>query len=149
MRMAEAGLRSRRAGDKEGCSRCGLMSAVHRSSTRPWHRFRQGIEGQLASAPWPQPPETLLNSLFDTLAALSAASPRCRLGVALPSVVQNGVVLTAANREHRTARHRMPAGNCATRLGRPVVVLNDADAAGLAEVHVWRGARRRAARSWC
>jgi polyphosphate glucokinase len=99
-------------------------------------------EGQLASAPWPQPPEPA--NLFDTLAALSAVHPEAPVGVALPSVVQNGIVLTAAN--VNTALIGIDAGKeLAWRVGRPVTVLNDADAAGLAEVRV--GAARGVAGS--
>jgi polyphosphate glucokinase len=99
-------------------------------------------QGPLATAPWPQPPEPA--NLFDTLAALSASHPDAPVGVALPSVVQNGVVLTAAN--VNTALIGIDAGReLAARTGRPVVVLNDADAAGLAEVHV--GAARGVAGS--
>ncbi len=87
--------------------------------------------GALASAPWPQPPEPA--NLFDALAALSASHPDAPVGVALPSVIQNGIILTAAN--VNTALIGVDAGKqLAARMGRPVALLNDADAAGLAEV---------------
>jgi polyphosphate glucokinase len=55
------------------------------------------------------------------------------VGVALPSVVQNGVVRTAANIDH--AWIGTDAGALAhSKLGRAARVLNDADAAGFAEM---------------
>jgi polyphosphate glucokinase len=56
------------------------------------------------------------------------------IGVTLPAVVTNGVVRTAANIDPAwigTDAHRL----LSDRLGRPVTVVNDADAAGLGELH--------------
>jgi polyphosphate glucokinase len=63
------------------------------------------------------------------------------IGVTLPAVVTNGVVRTAANIDPAwigtDARKLL-----SDRLGRPVTILNDADAAGLGELHF--GAARNA-----
>jgi polyphosphate glucokinase len=63
------------------------------------------------------------------------------VGVAIPAVVRHGIVLSAANIDDSwlgdDAEERFSAA-----LGRPVPVLNDADAAGLAEVR-YGGARGR------
>lgn len=56
------------------------------------------------------------------------------IGVTLPAVVTNGVVRTAANIDPAwigTDARRL----LSDRLGRPVTVVNDADAAGLGELH--------------
>lgn len=54
------------------------------------------------------------------------------IGVTFPGVVKEGVTLTAAN-VHRGFVHFDAAKLFSDRLGMPVVVLNDADAAGIAE----------------
>ena len=60
------------------------------------------------------------------------------IGVAFPSVVQGGVTQTAANVDK--AWIGAPAsGLLAAALGRPVALLNDADAAGLAEMRLGVG----------
>ncbi|MDQ1484017.1 MAG: polyphosphate glucokinase, partial [Actinomycetota bacterium] len=56
------------------------------------------------------------------------------IGVTLPAVVTNGVVRTAANIDHAwigTDAEQLFSES----LGRPVTVVNDADAAGVAELH--------------
>lgn len=54
------------------------------------------------------------------------------IGCALPAVVQAGTVLTAANIDDSWIGHDA-AAELQQRLGKPVHVLNDADAAGIAE----------------
>jgi len=78
----------------------------------------------------------------DVLAAL-ASSPLLRagegtVGLAFPSVAQHGVARTAANVDHSWIDLDVAAAF--TRLtGRPTVFVNDADAAGLAEVRFGAG----------
>ncbi|HEX8348134.1 MAG TPA: ROK family protein, partial [Actinoplanes sp.] len=61
-----------------------------------------------------------------------------RVGVTFPGVVLDGVVRTAANMDDSWLN--APAAELfAARLGRPVSVLNDADAAGVAEVSFGAG----------
>jgi polyphosphate glucokinase len=55
------------------------------------------------------------------------------IGVAFPAVVQHGVALTAANIDRRWIGTDVAAAVSAV-TGRPATVLNDADAAGLAEM---------------
>lgn len=55
------------------------------------------------------------------------------VGVTLPGVVKDGVVARAANL-HESWTGRDAVELFESRLGRPVIVLNDADAAGLAEI---------------
>jgi polyphosphate glucokinase len=92
----------------------------------------------LASVPTPQPstPERLIDAVVELDARFAAGG---RVGLALPCVVQHGVTRTAANIDKAWIGF-----DCATalrgRLGRPVVVLNDADAAGLAEMR-WGAGR--------
>ena len=70
-----------------------------------------------------------------------AGGPGSPIGVTIPAVVRDGVVLTAANIDETwigtdaTARFEQ-------QLGRPVVAINDADAAGLAEMRYGAGRDR-------
>jgi polyphosphate glucokinase len=67
------------------------------------------------------------------------------IGVTLPCVIKDGVALTAANVDSRWL-HTDAMALFAKRLGlrrEQVVVLNDADAAGMAEMHIGAGAGRR------
>lgn len=101
--------------------------------------LRQGrVLGEVRSVPTPVPATAA--TLLPAIAALGRElSPDAPLGVALPSVVQRGVVRTAANLDASLigcdAERRLRE-----LLQRPVALLNDADAAGLAEVR-WGAAR--------
>ena len=64
------------------------------------------------------------------------------VGATFPAVVKNGVTMTAANVDKRWIGTDA-AGLFSERLGQPVVVLNDADAAGLAEVRFGAGRGRK------
>jgi polyphosphate glucokinase len=66
---------------------------------------------------------------------------RGRLGVSIPCVVKNGIACTAANVDHSWIGTDAVAV-LGKEIGEPVLVLNDADAAGLAEMHY--GAGRKA-----
>jgi polyphosphate glucokinase len=70
---------------------------------------------------------------FTTAEAMSRFGPLERLGVTFPGVVAGGVVRTAANVD-RSWIDAPAARLFAAAIGRPVVVLNDADAAGIAEM---------------
>jgi polyphosphate glucokinase len=87
---------------------------------------------ELGSVPTPAPATAA--HLIDALAGLAEAQPRnIPVGVALPSVIRRGVIYTAANLHSSLVG--FDAGKAlSARLGRPVALLNDADAAGLAEV---------------
>ena len=91
------------------------------------------LVGDLISAPTPQPstPAAML-SVFEGLAARlpGAEGP---VGIAFPSVVKQGIVRTAANIDQSWIGVDGPAF-VQKSLGRPTVFLNDADAAGVAEV---------------
>jgi polyphosphate glucokinase len=92
----------------------------------------------LAHTPTPQP--SLPDSLVAAISKLSAAAPAdVPIGVALPSVVRSGIIMTAANVDHALIGCPIVARLVAA-TGRAVACLNDADAAGLAEVH-WGAGR--------
>jgi polyphosphate glucokinase len=91
---------------------------------------------ELGSVPTPQQAESLLNSIAALANALLPDKP---VGVAMPSVIQGGIVQTAANLDAALLGMDMEAA-LRKRLGRPVTLLNDADAAGLAELR-WGAAR--------
>jgi len=99
------------------------------------------LRAPLASSPTPRPANA--ENLFDALAALAARQPRgTPVGVALPSVIRRGMIHTAHNLHPSLVGVDGQAALTA-RLGQPVVLLNDADAAGVAEV------RAGAARGVC
>jgi polyphosphate glucokinase len=84
----------------------------------------------------PTPAQGSTDSLLAALAQVAANIPGHHpLGVAFPSVIRQGTVMTAAN--INKAWIGQPLGALATeRLRRPVAVMNDADAAGLAELRL-------------
>lgn len=87
----------------------------------------------LGSVPTPRPASA--GNLFGALAALAQRAPAgVPVGVAMPSVIQHGVIHTAANLDAS-----LLGCDAARLLGeqvrRPVALLNDGDAAGLAEAH--------------
>lgn len=81
--------------------------------------------------PTPQPstPEAVYDVFDQLVAHFEWTGP---IGCALPSVVRNGVVYTAANIDDGWIG-RNAGADLSARYGRPVALLNDADAAGLAE----------------
>lgn len=91
------------------------------------------LVGELMSAPTPQPATP--QGVMEVIAGLSRrmAEPGSAVGIALPSVVQKGLVRTAANVDQGWIGTDA-AALAAKVLGRPVECLNDADAAGFAEM---------------
>lgn len=90
------------------------------------------LQVDLASVPLPRP--CTVKKLTDVLVALAEAQPAgVPVGIALPSVIRCGVIHTAANLHPSLIGFDMQAA-LRQRLARPVAVLNDADAAGVAEV---------------
>ncbi len=89
--------------------------------------------GEMISAPTPSP--STPERVAAVIAGLAARLPQARgsAGVAFPSVVRNGVIRSAANIDHSWlgANGAAVVGRA---LNRPVVFLNDADAAGVAEM---------------
>lgn len=96
------------------------------------------VRGEPLSVPTPQPssPPRLLEVFAELDARLPTRGP---LGVALPCVVQHGVTRTAANIDKAWIDFDCAAA-LQGRLARPVAVLNDADAAGIAEMR-WGAGR--------
>ncbi len=94
--------------------------------------------GELSSAATPQPstPSALLPVFSGLIARLPEAQER--FGLAFPSVVQQGIVRTAANIDPGWIGVD-GAALIQSNLHRPAVFLNDADAAGLAEVTLGAG----------
>lgn len=87
----------------------------------------------LASIPTPRP--AVPAALVDALAGLAAqAPPGAPVGITLPSVIQQGVVHTGANLHPDVLGFDM-AGALRQRMGHALTLLNDGDAAGLAEAH--------------
>jgi polyphosphate glucokinase len=85
---------------------------------------------QSVHTPVPSTPEAVLQACAQIDRQLKATGP---VGLAFPSVVQGGIARTAANVDKSWIG--CAGGARLTQLiGRPVVFLNDADAAGVAEV---------------
>ncbi len=96
------------------------------------------LVGELISAPTnPATPQ----GVMQVIAGLSRRLPEAGegVGIALPSVVQKGRVCTAANIDHTWIGTDATALAVSV-LGRPAEFLNDADAAGFAEVR-WGAGR--------
>jgi polyphosphate glucokinase len=82
--------------------------------------------------PTPQPSD--VTSVVEAVAEVAAQfGDFDRVGVTFPGVVVDGVTRTAANVD-KSWLDAPAAGLFSNRLGKPVTVLNDADAAGVAEV---------------
>lgn len=99
---------------------------------------RGELIGELHGVPTPQPatPAAVAAACAEQARRLGSSGP---VGLGMPSVVQRGVVRTAANID--TAWIGIEGVRLfAEALGRPVVLLNDADAAGLAEMR-WGAGR--------
>lgn len=85
--------------------------------------------------PRPSTPKAIADAVAGVLARFDTAGP---IGVTLPAVVRNGIVRTAANiDESWLGTDANDLFGSAT--GRPAAVLNDADAAGLAEMRFGAG----------
>jgi polyphosphate glucokinase len=82
--------------------------------------------------PTPQPSD--VTSVVEAVAQVAAGFDDFdRVGVTFPGVVVDGITRTAANVD-KSWLDAPAAGVFSDRLGKPVTVLNDADAAGVAEV---------------
>lgn len=106
-------------------------------------------EGRLLEEPYcvptPQPatPQAVAEAIDQVVAELSARPeapvPGSPVGVTFPGIIQHGVVRSAANMDNSWLNTNIDA-LLTTQLGRPVEVINDADAAGLAEARHGAGA---------
>jgi polyphosphate glucokinase len=91
------------------------------------------LVGPLSQTPTPQPARP--DDLIAVIATLAATAPAgAPLGAALPSVIRGGVIETAANLD-ASLIGCLIVSRLAAATGRKVACLNDADAAGVAEVH--------------
>jgi polyphosphate glucokinase len=97
------------------------------------------ITGGLISAPTPQ--NSTPAATMPVLAALAARLPGAEggVGIAFPSVISQGTARTAANVDQAWIGTD-GAALAARALGRPALFLNDADAAGIAEMR-WGAGR--------
>jgi polyphosphate glucokinase len=95
------------------------------------------VAGSLESLPTPVPstPERVLEAVMQHPLAAATSGP---VGLAFPSVVKHGRARTAANVDPAWIGFD-PAAMFASRWGRPCTFLNDADAAGLAEMRFGAG----------
>ncbi|MFL0420889.1 polyphosphate--glucose phosphotransferase [Micrococcus luteus] len=102
------------------------------------------LRGDRFRIPTPQPamPEPVAATLAAITAELDgrekAPKPSAPLGVCFPSIVKDGVCLSANNIDHSWIGTNL-RGTFEEHLRRPVTVVNDADAAGLAEARYGAG----------
>lgn len=102
------------------------------------------LRGDRFRIPTPQPamPEPVAATLAAITAELDgrekAPQPSAPLGVCFPSIVKDGVCLSANNIDHTWIGTDL-RGSFEEHLRRPVTVVNDADAAGLAEARYGAG----------
>lgn len=100
--------------------------------------------GERFRVPTPQPatPAAVADAVAQVVAELSsrpeAPAADSPVGVTFPGIIQHGVVHSAANVD-KTWLHTDIDALLTARLGRPVEVINDADAAGLAEARFGAG----------
>lgn len=90
-------------------------------------------ERQRIATPEPSTPEAVANVVADIGKTFEPDTGDSPIGVTVPAVVTRGLVRTAANID-KTWIGTDAAGLLGAQLGRPVVVVNDADAAGVAEL---------------
>ena len=82
----------------------------------------------------PTPAQDSIEALLDALASVVSNIPGSHaVGLAFPSVIRDGIVRTAANLNKAWIGQPL-ADLAAGQLKRPVIAINDADAAGLAEL---------------
>lgn len=98
------------------------------------------VLGEVLRRPTPAgaTPEAVLELLVAIAGELSATGP---IGLAFPVVAKKGVAWTAANIDKRWIGMNVQA-HLQARLQRPVAFLNDADAAGVAEMTLGAGRHR-------
>ena len=99
---------------------------------------RGSVQGALLAAATPRPctPGSLMPVLAGLAGRLEGVGGRA--GIAFPSVIKGGTAFTAANIDYSWIGTN-GAALAAEALGRPVLMLNDADAAGIAEMHFGSG----------
>jgi polyphosphate glucokinase len=95
------------------------------------------------ATPTPATPDAIVRSMarLMTRTATAAHGEIAAIGVGVPSVVIDGVTTTAANIDPAWVGYQAEAA-LTKALKRPVVVLNDADAAGIAEMRFGAGVGR-------
>jgi polyphosphate glucokinase len=95
-----------------------------------------GLRGKRLRLKTPRPsrPAAVADVVQEIVDAFGHRSGIRPIGVTFPAVVQHGVARTAAN-VHKAWIGTDVDALLTERLGRPVAVINDADAAGLAETH--------------
>ena len=106
-------------------------------------RFRS--ERLRVPTPKPATPEAVsasIGRLIKRLAKSTGISGSAPVGIGLPGVAQDGVLLTAANIDPAWVGFPV-AEKLGTTLGRRVSIVNDADAAGIAEMRFGGGAGKR------
>jgi polyphosphate glucokinase len=99
------------------------------------------LVGEVLRRPTPPgaAPEAVLELLVETARELPTDGP---VGLAFPAVAKHGVAWTAANIDKRWIGLNVQT-HLQARLQRPVAFLNDADAAGVAEMTMGAGHHRR------
>jgi polyphosphate glucokinase len=91
--------------------------------------------------PKPSKPKAVMETIGKIINAIDYSGP---IGVGFPAVVQDGVVRTAANVDDKWINY--PGARKMSRaFGFPVTMINDADAAGIAEMRFGAGTKQKGA----
>jgi polyphosphate glucokinase len=89
--------------------------------------------------PQPSKPKNVIGSIVELVHQFEYSGP---LGVGFPAVISDGVVMSAANVDYRWINY--PGVDAISQaVNQPVALLNDADAAGIAEMTFGAGRGRR------
>jgi polyphosphate glucokinase len=91
-----------------------------------------GTDRRRIETPQPSTPEAVAGVVAEIVAGFGPAAGHLPVGVTFPAVIQHGVARTAANVDKSWIGTDVDA-LFTQKLGRPVHVVNDADAAGFAE----------------
>ena len=84
--------------------------------------------------PRPSTPSAVAQTVAQLVSQFGSDVATLPIGITMPCVVTNGITRTAANIDHAWINH--PAAETfAVALGQEVTLVNDADAAGIAETH--------------
>jgi polyphosphate glucokinase len=103
------------------------------------HKGKMITERVRFDTPQPASPKAMIEVIGQLAEFFDYNGP---IGVGFPAIVQDGVVLSAANIDHRWIGYPGQK-RIAKRTGCPVILLNDADAAGTAEMRFGVGKNKK------
>ncbi|MDR0782897.1 MAG: ROK family protein [Propionibacteriaceae bacterium] len=92
------------------------------------------VERVKVDTPQPSTPKAVAKAVAELFHYFGEEATQGAIGVTMPCIVQAGVTLSAANIDQKWTNY--PAAEILSEaIGRPITLLNDADAAGMAELY--------------